>query len=242
VAPDGTRLQKTITLNPDYADSLRDGMPDFARLDEGDADAFRRWFTFLAESQHFTESRRSGVRDCAALLRFAFRESLRTHDGRWAAALNLIRVPDAPNVAKYSYPYTPFGAALFRTRTGTFIPSDLHDGAFSEFADAESLRRFNTFFVSRSIERARSGDLLFFRQFDQRSPFHAMVYLERSRIDETAEPLVVYHTGPIGDRVGEVRRPTIRELMRYPDPRWRPVVENPSFLGVYRWNILHGAN
>ena len=52
---------------------------------------------------------------------------------------------------------------------------------------------------------------------------------------------MVYHTGPIGKSPGEIRHPTLSQLMNFPDPRWRPLDSNPSFLGVYRWNILRGA-
>jgi uncharacterized protein YfaT (DUF1175 family) len=97
-------------------------------------------------------------------------------------------------------------------------------------------------FVSRQVKDARSGDVLFFRQDSQRSPYHAMVYLEHSSLDGTAEPLLVYHTGPIEGGPGEVRRPTLYLLMQYPDPRWRPLPENRAFLGIYRWNILRGSN
>ena len=98
-------------------------------------------------------------------------------------------------------------------------------------------------------------------------PFHAMIFLGRSQVEafshdarmessrglETSDRLndavreprdeqfVVYHTGPTGNDKGIVKRLSIAELMNYPDPRWRPVASNPAFLGVYRWNILRGA-
>jgi uncharacterized protein YfaT (DUF1175 family) len=49
---------------------------------------------------------------------------------------------------------------------------------------------------------------------------------------------VVYHTGPIGNGPGEVRRVALVDLLHHPDIRWRPIIENSNFLGVYRWNIL----
>jgi len=72
-------------------------------------------------------------------------------------------------------------------------------------------------------------------------PFHAMIFLGRSQVEPGAEQFVVYHTGPTGKAAGEMRRLTVAELLNYPDARWRPVPSNPSFLGVYRWNILRGA-
>ena len=49
---------------------------------------------------------------------------------------------------------------------------------------------------------------------------------------------VVYHTGPIHNGKGEMRRLTMSDLLHHPDARWRPLNENANFLGVYRWNIL----
>ncbi len=240
----GVTREVAVTLTPSFSDSYQDGTPDFLRLgDDADAESFRRWFAFLSESQFFLQPKLPReVNDCASLLRFAYRESLRRHDGEWAAALSLPRLPAIQEVGQYSYPHTPLGASLFRTRPGPFAREDLHGGAFAEFADADSLRRFNTYFVSRRIRDARTGDLLFFHQGSQRSAFHAMTFLERSALDATAEPLLVYHTGRIGGGLGEVRRPTLQELLHYPDARWRPLPENHAFLGVYRWNILRGAN
>ena len=45
--------------------------------DETDRAAFRAWFTLLADSQF--EHPAAEVTDCAALVRFAFREALRAH-------------------------------------------------------------------------------------------------------------------------------------------------------------------
>ncbi len=123
-----------------------------------------------------------------------------------------------------------------------FEEADLRGGAFAEFADAETLWRRNTHFVSRDLGRARAGDLLFFRQDGHNMPFHAMIFLGRSQIETSSEQFVVYHTGPNGHARGEIRRPTVAELMNHPEARWHPVASNPAFLGVYRWNILRGGD
>jgi uncharacterized protein YfaT (DUF1175 family) len=63
---------------------------------------------------------------------------------------------------------------------------------------------------------------------------------------------MVYHTGPdtphpsplpaIGGREaarpGEVRKVRLRDLMRHPSQRWRPVAGNPQFIGVFRLDLL----
>jgi hypothetical protein len=228
---------------PDLSDSFGDGTPDFLRLNsEADRDAFRRWFTFLAEAQYFRPAPETDIGDCAALLRFAYREALRRHDGVWAAGLSLPLPPPIPAVTSYAYPHTTLGATIFRIRSGPFVAGNLHDGSFAEFADGRSLRQFNTYLVAHELRWAQPGDLLFFRQFGQDSPYHAMIYLGRSQLRPDAETYVVYHTGPIGDSPGEIRRPSLRELLAHPEARWHPVRDNPAFLGVYRWNILRGAN
>ena len=57
--------------------------------------AFRHWFTFLAESQYYRTPGRlpREINDCAALIRFAYRQALREHDGAWASDLDLDAAP-----------------------------------------------------------------------------------------------------------------------------------------------------
>ncbi|MCC6588909.1 MAG: DUF1175 family protein [Bryobacterales bacterium] len=214
---------------PSMADSFGDGTPDFLRLDTpADRRAFRRWFTFLAEQQFLKETAElpAEVKDCAALVRFSYREALKKHDARWAADMKLTAVPSLPNIGKYSYPFTPLEANLFRTARGAFEPEDMRRGRFAQFADAQTLMLYNTYELGKQLERAQPADLLFFHQPIQDQPFHAMIFLGGH---------IVYHTG---ETPGEIRRPTVEELLHHPEPRWRPNPGNPYFLGVYRWNIL----
>ena len=243
-APGFVSREVVLHTTLDVSDSVGDGTPDFLRLhDSADRAAFRRWFTLLAEAQFYSKHDSPvEVDDCAALLRYAYREALRQHNSGWAKSVALPEAPSADDVRQYQYPYTPLGAGLFRVRDGNFVSDDLKDGTFAQFADAKTLWRRNTYFVGRDISRARPGDLLFFRQAGQSLPFHAMIFLGSSQLDPTRDPLVIYHTGPIGKSAGEIRRPTVAQLLNFPDPRWRPVPSNPGFLGVYRWNILRGAD
>jgi len=230
------RAQFTTVL--DTADSALDGTPDFLRLDDPDDQrAFRRWFTFLAETQFFLPSagRAAEIVDCAALIRYAYREALRAHDGAWATAARLPLAPGIASPAKYQYPFTPLAADLFRVAPGRFQPADLTSGAFAQFADAKTLQLRNTHFVTRDLARAQPGDLLFYRQESGDMPFHSMIYLGESQIEKSAARYLVYHTGPGPD---EIRRPTAGELLHFPEPAWRPLPDNPRFLGIYRWNIL----
>jgi hypothetical protein len=227
----------------DLSDTSGDGTPNFLRLhDASDRATFRRWFTLLAEAEYYRRQTSAEVNDCAALLRHSYREALRQHDAAWAKSAALPVTVSSGEIRQYQYPYTPLGAALFRVRDGGFAAEDLTNGAFAQFGDAKTLWQHNSYFVGRDVSRARPGDLLFFRQEGHDLPFHAMIFLGPSQIEAGREPQVVYHTGPIRRSAGEVRRPTLAQLMDFPDPRWRPVPSNPSFLGVYRWNILRGAD
>lgn len=219
-----------LTLQPDWADSEGDGTPDFLRLDSVDEARFRRWFTYLAEVQYFRkpEELPAEIDDCAALIRFAYRETLRAHDSEWANHLKLPALPGIPAVRKYEYPHTPLGANLFVTEPGSY----------GQFADAKTLRRYNAHRVTGEIRRAKPGDILFFLQEGHRMPFHTMIYLGASQVDGSRGPYVLYHTGPDGMRKGEIRRLTVDELLRFPEPEWRPVPGNRSFLGCFHWNIF----
>ena len=225
-----------------WTDSFGDGTPDFLRLTDGaDRLAFRSWFTYLAESAYFASQPPDEVNDCAALIRYAYRETLRAHNSAWASGLRLVNVPPMPGIAKYAYPRTPLGPGLFRVRAGYVDRGAASNGAFAQFADAEALRTLNTYFISRDIRRAHPGDLLFYRQPDQRLPYHAMIYVGRSQITGGEDDWVVYHTGPEASGPGEIRRVAVRELHQHPYRRWRPLPQNPAFLGIYRWNILRGG-
>lgn len=229
-----------ITLRSYVVDRDSNGTPDAVKLDaEQDQLAFRRWFTFLSEAQFFQheDARPPEITDCAALIRYAYREALKQHDEIWAKDAKLPLIRAIPSVEKYRYPYTPLAPALFRVKAGGFDPND--SAAFSQFADAQTLQRFNTHMVSRDIRRAQPGDLLFYRHDLADLPFHGMIYIGRSQVQsDNEEVLLVYHTGPDQGRPGEIRRPTASELLVHPNPEWRPVPGNPSFLGVFRWNIL----
>jgi uncharacterized protein len=229
----------SVTLMLDETDFFGDGTPDFLRLHSPqDREAFRAWFTALADLQAGLppEKLSPEIDDCAALLRYSYREALRRHDDRWLSAQSFVGMPMMPSVVQYQYPQTPLVSSLFRVAPGPFRAEDLRNGAFAQFADARTLMLRNTYLVSRDIRMAQRGDLIFYRQLEQNSPYHSMI------LTGSAVESVVYHTGPIGRTSGEMRRTSVKDLLKHPDPRWRPVATNSNFLGVYRWNILRDAN
>jgi uncharacterized protein YfaT (DUF1175 family) len=235
--------KKPLTVHaqflPDYADSFTDGTPDFLRLHtEEDRHAFRAWFAAIAEfeADRPKDALPAEIDDCAALLRYAYRNALHAHGAGWLSDEHLEALAGLPSIRQYHYPDTPLGASLFRVRPGPFAPEDLTNGSFSQFADAKTLMLFNTYFIGRDLHVAEPGDLIFFRQLEQNSPYHSMV------VTGSHSDWVVYHTGPVEKAKGEMRRVAIEDLLHHPDARWRPVPENSNFLGVYRWNILRDGN
>ncbi len=218
---------------------------DLLRLDSApDREAFRSWFTAIAEYQALRPPQElpAEINDCAALLRYAYRGALHAHNETWLEENQLGAMAYLPSVRKYRYPHTVLGAALFRVHLD--IPPEHPQQAFAEFADAKTLQRFNAYLVARDVRLARPGDLLFYRQLEQHSPYHSMVFVGRSHwvAGPSNDPILVYHTGPTGNSPGEMRRVELKQLMQHPSPRWRPVPGNSNFLGVYRWNILKESN
>lgn len=233
------------------ADSDGDRIPDRLELARAaDRENFRRWFAYVAEMQFYRASEwwHADQRDCAGLIRFAWREALRRHDRLWLKRMGAEYDVVAPDVAAYTLDQAPFGERLFRTGDA---PSEENGksvttrdaNAFAEFADARTLREFNARFISRDKAAARTGDLLFFHQpWGSRFPHHVMLYVSASQAERQADTgvndWIVYHTGASPDDAGTVKKVRLDALARHPDPRWRPVAGNPRFLGFFRLKIL----
>jgi uncharacterized protein len=67
-------LRVPVTFVFDPGDTYSDGTPDFLRLHTAqDRQAFRAWFTSIAEAQADQRNLPAEIDDCAALLRFAYR-------------------------------------------------------------------------------------------------------------------------------------------------------------------------
>lgn len=226
-----------------WNDEDGDGLPDRAELrSHTDRENFRSWFTALAELQfyHLNPQWNVAQRDCAGLVRFAWREALRKHDRLWFQAMGDGIEPVAPEVRAYTLERSPVGEKLFRTEFGSFEEADLKNGKLSEFADARTLKNYNSFFISRDWREARAGDLLFYHQpWVQKYPYHVMIFLGEARhANQGAADWLVYHTGASADDKGEVKKLRLAVLAQHPDRRWRPVEGNKNFLGFYRLKIL----
>lgn len=239
VPPNTEKVTEKTAVNFEDADA--DGLPDTIELHSfADRTNFRKWFTALAEQQFYAPSSQwnETQRDCAGLVRFAWREALRTHDRLWFQAINIEAV--APDVKAFALERSPVAEKLFRTDYGAFAESDLTDGRLSEFADARTLKNYNATFISRDRRQAQAGDLLFFHQpWVQKYPYHVMIFLGAARqANAGASDWVVYHTGSSAKDKGEVRKARLSVLDQHPDRRWRPTESNKHFLGFYRLKIL----
>src|SRR2546421_820629 len=228
----------------ELVDSDNDGIPDVIELRTyQDRDAFKRWFTAIAETQFYqlSDQWNAEQRDCAGLVRFAMREALRRHDRIWFQKMGPGYETVAPDVTGFDLDQNPLGEKIFRTDFGSFHESDLRNGRFSEFADGRSLKNFNSMFVSRDRREAQPGDLLFFYQpWVQKFPYHVMVLLGSPHIAPNgAQDWVVYHTGSSPTDQGTVKKVQLAILEHHPDPRCRPVERNQNFLGFYRLKILN---
>lgn len=224
-----------------WRDSFGDGWPDRARLaTAADREHFTRWLTYLAESLYYQPApqAKEEVHDCAALIRYAYRNALLAHTAEWRRAQGLRVEPGFASITAFRYADWPLGHNLFRTAPGPLALGDVASGAFQEFADAETLMRFNSFPVSRDLGAARAGDLLFFLQPEQAEPYHAMLFVGRSHFQPQGNDWIVYHTGDVDGRAGAIRHVQASVLAGHPEPRWRPLAANPRFLGVYRFNLL----
>jgi len=140
-------------------------------------------------------------RDCAGLVRFAYRSAYR----RLAPA----RV----------------AAGLFRDAAGAPVP----------FADAETLLRQSFAPIGRGADaRAalEAGDVVAFSREEDGAPVLHLMLVVRADDPAHLRAQVVYHPG---ERGAAVRAGPIDSLARDAPAGWRPVPENPLFLGFYRW-------
>jgi uncharacterized protein YfaT (DUF1175 family) len=204
------------------------GAAQMRLADASDRAAFRSWFVLLADLQF--EQPADEVTDCAALVRFAFREALRAHTPDWARRVALPFTPRFPDVQSAPKPIGG-GWPLFRVSSGD-SPS------YAEFADARTIIRLNARSLGRETDALQPGDLLYYYQPGQSQPDHLMVFVGRSFFDQEHQDWVVYHTGPTDQGPGEVRKVRLHDLKQHPAPRWRPLTSNRQFVGVFRFAAL----
>lgn len=193
--------------------------------DAADREAFRAWFTFLADAQFYRTT--PDVTDCAGLVRHAAREALRAHTPEWHRLAALPAAAPFPDV-RARPPGRADGVPIFQ----------VGPGRYAEFADARTIVMRNARRIGRDTRSLQPGDLMYFRQDSASLPDHVMVFVGRSRLEPGAGDWIVYHTGPVDGGAGEVRKTRLEDLARHPAPRWRPVTHNPAFVGIFRLDWL----
>jgi uncharacterized protein YfaT (DUF1175 family) len=158
--------------------------------------------TALAQLSRIERDWDEAQRDCAGLVRFAYRAAFKRLDPSRAAA-------------------GPFHDAA---------------GGPAHFADAATLLRTSFALIGRddaARDVLRSGDLVAFARQDEagETVYHLMLVV-RPEDPAHGRVLVVYHPGTKGEAL---RAGALDDLARDAPRGWRPVPDNPLFLGFYRF-------
>jgi uncharacterized protein len=195
--------------------ALSDGAAGSIRLDREQSAVFRAWMVRLINEQiRQGPNPRWFHRDCAGLVRFAANEAFKVHDAKWLRRNGVSNHPLPPDLRLH-----PEQKVL--TQGWTQL-----DGKRAPFATAQVLVQQNAYLISKDVNQALPGDLLFFDQGDDQ---HLMVWMGR---------YISYHTGAESKTDNGLRAVTLQELMKWKDTRWRPEQSNPNFIGIFRLAFL----
>jgi uncharacterized protein YfaT (DUF1175 family) len=142
------------------------------------------------------------------------------------------RQRDCAGLVRFAYRGAYARLAPARVTEGLF--RDAH-GRPTHFADAATLLRGSFTLLGRAEPaRAalRSGDLLAFAREEDGGPVMHLMLAVVPEDPAHGQALVVYHPG---ERGAAVRMGRLADLARDAPAGWRPVPENPLFLGFYRF-------
>ncbi|MDQ1469716.1 MAG: uncharacterized protein QOJ99_1196 [Bryobacterales bacterium] len=90
-----------------------------------DRAAFRRWFTFLAESRYYARKPLREISDGESLIRWAMRNALAPHDRAWSKSLELPVYPAMRSVPNSAAASTDYETAFVSADTSAAQPGDL---------------------------------------------------------------------------------------------------------------------
>ncbi len=176
---------------------------------------FRAWMLRIMQEQiRQGPSPRWVQHDCVGLVRYSVAESLRVHDARWLRA-NGFSAQQLPEELHLSAEQEELRHVWRRT-----------DGSKGAYVSAIGMVQENSRFVAKDFNLAQPGDLLFFDQGDEQ---HLMVWMNG---------MVIYHTGTVTAQDNGLRSIPVSQLLRWKDTRWRPTLDNPNFVGIYRLAFL----
>ncbi|NOV32046.1 DUF1175 family protein [Methylomonas sp. ZR1] len=226
-------VREYIKHEPKREGEAEDSAEELGYLPPQDASALRQVVTDVAllQARKLSPLWEPKQRDCAGLVRFAYRTALEPRDAARTAKLGVpakLMLPPLSEQARKAIPDYP---QIWQTGLSNGQPR------YGHFADAETLIGYNFRLKSRDLAAAQSGDLLVYQKpLVNDEPYHLMLFAAGH-----PENLAVYHNGAQGDEA-QVRVVSVAELLQSPDPVWVPRAENPYFLGVYEWNRLAPQN
>jgi uncharacterized protein YfaT (DUF1175 family) len=90
-----------------------------------DRAAFRRWFTFLAESRYYARKPLREISDGESLIRWALRNALAPHDTAWSRTLELPVYPAMPSVLNSAAAPTDYEPMFVSEDASAAQPGDL---------------------------------------------------------------------------------------------------------------------
>jgi uncharacterized protein YfaT (DUF1175 family) len=185
-------------------------------LDEPQSQAFRAWFVrIVGEQVRQGPSPRWTHQDCTGLVRFAVNEVLGAHDSAWLKASGIANrsLPPELNLSTEQTQLRNNWKQLGGEEKGPFVT-------------AMGLIQDNCRFISKDINQASPGDLLF---FDQGEDQHVMIWMGS---------YIAYHRGSATRKDNGLRSVSLNQLLHWKDARWQPRSENPNFIGVFRFSFL----
>jgi uncharacterized protein YfaT (DUF1175 family) len=184
-------------------------------LDAAESRLFRAWMLAIIGAQlERGPTPRWTHRDCASLVRFAVRESLRRHDAAWRRANGMRDRRLPPELA------------LDASRRAALRQWSDRQGQRQDSVPALTLIQMNSRFLGKELARAEPADLLFYDQGDAQ---HLMVWMGGH---------IAYHTGTETPSDNGLRAVSPRRLMQWEDTRWRPEPGNSNYIGVFRLAFL----
>ncbi|MBP9680515.1 MAG: DUF1175 family protein [Bacteriovorax sp.] len=177
---------------------------------------FRSWMKRIVEEQlRKGPTPRWTHKDCAGLVRFAVLESFRPHNQKWIKA-NGFTNENLPPEIKLLPKQKDIGKGWNQTSGEEKV----------NYISALGLIQSNSTFVSKDLNQARVGDMIFFDQGDAQ---HLMIWMGN---------YIAYHTGTVTKKDNGLRSVKINELMNWKDSRWQLRKENPNYIGIYRFSFL----
>jgi uncharacterized protein len=177
---------------------------------------FRAWFIRVIAQQFISGPTPRWInRDCAGLVRFAANEAFETHDTKWLKANGITPGNLPPDINSSE-----------ERKNIKNNWSQIRELPDSPYATAITIIQANSKYVSKNINDAHPGDLIF---YDQGMDQHLMIWMGN---------FIAYHTGRDSEKETGLRAIKLKDLENWKDSKWRLTAENPNFIGIFRFSFL----